>query len=80
MTNRDKICRQLNNYNSRIFQLNERFYELNASPQLNMSELRKVEKSKSKLIKARERLLKKLEGVQDEGNIYDEEWQDDSRI
>jgi len=70
MTNRDKICRQLNNYNSRIFQLNERFYELNASPQLNMSELRKVEKVKSKLIKAKDKLIRKIEEVDNEGNEY----------
>lgn len=67
---RDKYYRQINSYNARIFELNDRIYELNSNPQLNISELRKTEKVKSKLIKNKDKLMKKIRELDDEGDIH----------
>lgn len=77
--NKDKIYWQVEQINSRIFKINDIIYELNSNPELNISEIRKAEKAKNKLIKQKDKFLKKIEkGLEDESALYDQEWQDDS--
>lgn len=71
--NSNKIAQQIEQINERIYEVNERIYELQGGRSLNISELKKVEKTKNKLVKKKDKLFKKmLEGHEtNESNLQD---------
>lgn len=70
---KDSLVRQISQLTSRIYELNDRIYEINSVPDVNISELRKAEKAKSKLVKNKDKLTKKLyeEVSQNESFLHD---------